>query len=201
MVTDALPSVTGSRMAWPAYTGSFLTGVAFPAHWEESESCEIDIDRLVEWPDRRPEDYHSIRENPSLFTEFLGVSPRVVNSVVIAIDIDRLMKWLARKVRLENPHSIREYLLRFAELLDVIPQAVDAAKKHFPDAQLVMDVYQDPEIDDCYLVLYIRLKHYDDSVVERLEKAEEEFLNQLLHKKGWIQLTTDFREPEEEREL
>jgi hypothetical protein len=205
MVTDALTSVTGSQRTWvedfKPYTGAFLTDVASPARWEGSESGEIEIDRLMEWSARRPEDYHSIREYLSLFTEFLGVSPRVVNSVVIAIDIDRLMKWLARRVRLENPHSIREYLLRFTELLDVIPQAVDAAKKHFPDAQLVMDVYQDPEIDDCYLVLYIRLKHYDDSVVERLEKAEAEFLNQLVHKRGWIQLTTDFREPEEERGL
>jgi hypothetical protein len=64
-----------------------------------------------------------------------------------------------------------------------------------------MDVYQDPEIDDNYLVLYIRLKHYDDSVIERLEEAEAEFLNQLVSKRGWIQLTTDFREPEEEDAL
>jgi len=116
----------------------------------------------------------------------------------VVIDIEKLIEWMARKVRLENPHSIREYLLHFTELLDVIPKAVDAAKKHFPEAQLVMDVYQDPEIDDCYLVLYIRLKHYDDSVIERLEKAEAEFLNQLVHKRGWIQLTTDFQEPEGE---
>jgi len=119
----------------------------------------------------------------------------------IVIDIEGLIEWLTRKVRLENPHSIREYLLRFTELLDVIPKAVDAAKKHFPEAQLVMDVYQDPEIDDNYLVLYIRLKHYDDSFIERLDKAEAEFLNQLVSKRGWIQLTTDFRQPEGEDAL
>jgi hypothetical protein len=119
----------------------------------------------------------------------------------IVIDIEGLIEQLAWKVRLENPHSIREYLLRFTELLDVIPKAVEAAKKHFPEAQLVMDVYQDPEIDDNYLVLYIRLKHYDDSFIERLEKAEAEFLNQLVSKRGWIQLTTDFREPEGEDAL
>jgi hypothetical protein len=91
----------------------------------------------------------------------------------------------------------KEYLLQFTEFLDVIPKAVDAAKKHFPEAQLVVDVYQDPEIDDHYLVLYVRSKYYDDSFIERLEKAEAEFLNQLVNKRGWIQLTTDFREPEE----
>jgi hypothetical protein len=90
----------------------------------------------------------------------------------------------------------KEYLLRFTELLDVIPKAVDAAKKHFPEAQLVMDVYQDPEIDDDHLVLYVRLNHYDDSVIERLRKARAEFRSYLANKKGWIHLTTDFRKPE-----
>ena len=118
-----------------------------------------------------------------------------------AIDIEMLMGELARKVRLENPHRIREYLLRFPELLDVIPRAVNAAKRHFPEAQIVMEVYQDPEIADRYLVLYIRLKHYDDSVINRLQKAESEYLDQLVNRAGWIQLTTDFREPGEEDAL
>jgi hypothetical protein len=91
----------------------------------------------------------------------------------------------------------KEYLLQFTELLDVIPKAVDAVKRHFPEAQLTMDVYQDPEIDDHYLVLYVRSKYYDDLSIERLQKAEAEFLNQLVNKRGWIQLTTDFRKPEE----
>jgi len=113
----------------------------------------------------------------------------------VVTHIDRLMEVLAGKVQFEDPYSIREYLLRFTDLLDVIPQAVAAAMKHFPEGQLVMDVYQDPEIDDQYLVLYVRLKNYD-KFVERLEEAEAEFLDQLANKRGWVQLTTDFREPE-----
>jgi hypothetical protein len=131
---------------------------------------------------------------PSLVDVAFPAPQRGSESVVIGIE--ELMMYLARKVRIENPNLIREYLSQFAGLLDVIPEAVNAAKKHFPEAQLVIDVYQDPEIADCYLVLYIRLKHYDDSVMERLEKAEAEFLSHLVSKRGWIQLTTDFREPE-----
>jgi hypothetical protein len=119
----------------------------------------------------------------------------------VVIYIETLMERLACKVRFENPHATREYLLRFPGLLDVIPKAVDAATKHFPEAQIVVDVYQDPEIADNYLVLYMRLKHYDDSVIERLEMAEAEYLDQLVNKRGWIQLTTDFREPEGEHAL
>jgi hypothetical protein len=125
--------------------------------------------------------------------------PKGSESVVISIE--ELMASLAGKVRFENPNSIREYLLQYTDVLDVIPKAVDAARRHFPEAQLFMDVYQDPEIADCFLVLYVRLRHYDDSVIERLQEAEAEFLNQLVHKRGWIQLTTDFREPEGERGL
>jgi hypothetical protein len=131
---------------------------------------------------------------PSLVGVAFPALQRGSESVVIGIE--ELMMYLARKVRIENPNLIREYLSQFIGLLDVIPKAVNAAKKHFPEAQLVIDVYQDPEIADCYLVLYIRLKHYDDSVMERLEKAEAEFLSHLVSKRGWIQLTTDFREPE-----
>jgi len=131
---------------------------------------------------------------PSLVGLAFPAPQRGSESVVIGIE--ELMMYLARKVRIENPNLIREYLSQFTGLLDVIPKAVNAAKKHFPEAQLVIDVYQDPEIADCYLVLYIRLKHYDDSVMERLEKAEAEFLSHLVSKRGWIQLTTDFREPE-----
>jgi hypothetical protein len=95
-------------------------------------------------------------------------------------------------MRVMNPDGVRDYLLRFSELLYVVPKAVDAARRHFPEADLSMDVYQDPEIDDRYLVLRIRPARYDDSVIERLERAESEFLDELVGKGGWIQLTLEF---------
>jgi hypothetical protein len=116
----------------------------------------------------------------------------------VAVEIERLIEGLARRVRLENPNAIREYLLEFTDLLDVIPEAVAAAEKYLPRAELVLDVYEDPEITDRYLVLYVRLRQYNHGVMERLEKAEAEFRDQLVSRRGWIQLTTDFCEPEGE---
>jgi hypothetical protein len=95
-------------------------------------------------------------------------------------------------MRIRNPDGVRDYLLRFSELLVVIPKAVDAARRYFPDADLTMDVYRDPEIDDRYLVLLIRPERYDDSVIELLERAESEFLDELVGRRGWIQLTLEF---------
>jgi hypothetical protein len=56
-----------------------------------------------------------------------------------------------------------------------------------------LDLYIDPEIDDKYLVLYVRLKEYEGSIIELLDKARLEILDELKDKKGWIQITTDYK--------
>jgi hypothetical protein len=106
---------------------------------------------------------------------------------------------LAPVVRLADPDGIRVYLSQTPELGDVIPRAVEVARKHFPEAQLILDVYKDPEIpdmEDTYLVLYVRLKNYASLSIRRLEEAMAELAHLLRGRRGWIHLTTDFREPE-----
>jgi hypothetical protein len=131
----------------------------------------------------------------------------------IKAKVDELMELLAQEpqVRVKNPKLVGRYLRKFNDIIDVVPEAVSAAKRHFPEAQLVLDLYQDPEIDDRYLVLHVRLWSYDDQSVmegvggtrkelkgfiDSLEKAEAEFLHLLVNKRGWLQLTTDFQKPE-----
>jgi len=111
--------------------------------------------------------------------------------------IDAFLARIANSVLIASESRVREYLLHAANIAEVVSHAVEAAQRRFPDAQLVLDVYQDPEIDDEYLVLYVRMLHYDDSVMERIAAAEAEYLDMLADKSGWIQLTTDFRTPNE----
>ena len=134
------------------------------------------------------------------------------NGSEIKAKVDELMERLDQEpqVRVKNPKPVRRYLHKFNDMIDVVPEAVNAAKRHFPEAQLILDLYEDPEIDDRYLVLYVRLWSYDESVMERvriargelrsfidrLKEAEKEFLHRLVDKRGWISLTTDFQNPE-----
>jgi hypothetical protein len=113
-----------------------------------------------------------------------------------AARVDALLEGVAKSAQIANKPQIREYLLQFVDLAEVVPHAVEAAKQHFPEAQLVLEVYRDPEIDDEYLALYVRLSRYDDTVMERIAAAEAEYLDRLAGKSGWIQLTTDFRTPD-----
>ncbi len=116
----------------------------------------------------------------------------------LAVDASVLMDVREMGVQLRHPERILEYLAQYPELVRVIPVAVQAARTHFPEAQLVMALYQDPEIaEDRYLVLYVRPKTFDGSVLERLEKAESAFGHLLEGTKGWLQITTDFGTPED----
>ncbi len=125
-------------------------------------------------------------------------TPISCSETSISQEMETLLRWLeAGEVSLIRRDEIHDYLREFPDLVDSIPLAVNAAHKHLPDAKLFLHVYHDPEIADKYMVLCVRLKTYDESVMERIEKAEAEFIDQLSHKKGWLQLTTDFREPED----
>jgi len=100
-------------------------------------------------------------------------------------------------VRIKNSDEVKKYLMKFSDILEIVPKSVNIAKKHFPEAQLVLTLYEDPEIDDKYLVVYLRMKKYDEDLIERINRAEAEFWDDLIDKKGEIFLTTDFKEPEE----
>lgn len=116
----------------------------------------------------------------------------------IELRIEETLRRLSQRgILLKNIGDIREYLLNFPNLIDLVPTAVNIVKNYLPDAQIVIDVYKDPEINDSYLMIDVRSKHYDDDFMEKLEKAESEFVEFLVDKEGWIQLTTDFEPPEE----
>ena len=110
--------------------------------------------------------------------------------VEIEVLLDQIKE---QSVKLKEIDQIRNYLLRFPGLLDIIPKAIHSAKERFPEGQLTLNIYQDPEIEDQYLVLYVRLAHYDETTLDRLQKAEAAFLDALSDREGWIQLTIDFR--------
>jgi hypothetical protein len=119
------------------------------------------------------------------------------NSSILEVDIENVLRELSKEIRINNINSIRDYLIEFPDIIDIIPKAVNSAKKYFPNAQIVLDFYIDPEIDDKYPIIYVRAEDYDDKFMELLNKAEEDFMEDLINKRGWILLTTDFGKPDE----
>ena len=110
--------------------------------------------------------------------------------------IFELLQNLSKDIKINNINDICDYLVEFPDIIDIIPKAINSAKKYFPNAQIVLDFYIDPEIDDNHPIIYVRTENYDEKFMELLEKAQEEFIKELVDKKGWILLTTDFRKPD-----
>jgi len=105
------------------------------------------------------------------------------------------IKQISKLVFIENQNQIIEYLKQFPDLISVIPLAINATKQYFPKAKLILKLYQDPEIEDKYLILCLRLEDYNTFTIEDIEKAEAKFLTHC--KDGWLQLTTDFKSASE----
>jgi hypothetical protein len=74
-------------------------------------------------------------------------------------------------------------------LCDLARQAVGHS------AELALDLYQDPEIDDEYLTLYVRLAEYKPDLLDRIESVSKQFVHAHNGMEDEILLTTDFRRP------
>jgi hypothetical protein len=65
-----------------------------------------------------------------------------------------------------------------------------------PQAQLVLQVYRDPESDDRLLTLLVRLPSYEGkNFLARMERVTQSFEEQLCRSSGYLLLTTDFASP------
>jgi hypothetical protein len=92
--------------------------------------------------------------------------------------------------------SVREYLHAHPHLGQPLSSVCDATRHAFgPDAELSLELYRDPEADDRYLTLYVRLEKYDARILERIEAVRLPFEDQLAQFSGHLLVTTDFRPP------
>ncbi len=99
-------------------------------------------------------------------------------------------------VVLPKPDEVRAYLERFADLALLLSDFGKAAREEFGDrAELSLEVYTDPEIQDRYLTLYIRQQTYDPDLLSRIEQVQEAHEDRLAGASGPLLLTTDFRPP------
>ena len=91
--------------------------------------------------------------------------------------IETELEWLDdNEVEFEELAEIRDYLLRFPDLLDLIPEVCTTVVQRFgKDAQLSLKVHRDPGLEDGLLALYVRLKQYDDQVMDKIEDIRLEY--------------------------
>jgi hypothetical protein len=94
-----------------------------------------------------------------------------------------------------NWRAVFRYLQDRCRLRAALPAVCAKARDEFgPGAELDLEVYADPEIDDRYLSLYVRMADFGPDRVERFANLSERIAADLEKTEGDILVTTDFRD-------
>ncbi|HWX41368.1 MAG TPA: hypothetical protein VN345_09490 [Blastocatellia bacterium] len=108
--------------------------------------------------------------------------------------IDGVIERVTQKaVSIIRPSDVSEYLVNHADLTGPVELAAADAAARFAMARLSLQLYQDPEIDDHYLVLTLSLDSFDENVAEAIANMHAHLATQLVNKSGWLQISPTFR--------
>ena len=94
-----------------------------------------------------------------------------------------------------RPDRVAAYLWIYHDVHDIVIGFADALICEFRGerAEIELDLYGDPEIDDEYLTFLVHVPEYSDDFMCRLDKVSARFDDQLSKASGWVLVTTDFR--------
>lgn len=95
-----------------------------------------------------------------------------------------------------RPSDVSNYLLRFPDLLALLSDVCLASLHKFrARAQVSLEVYDDLEVDDKSLTIYVRQNSYDEDIMDLIEDIWANYQEGLTGKSGWLLITTDFQSP------
>lgn len=103
----------------------------------------------------------------------------------------------ARGIKIPRPDEVRDYLLRYPDVIELTEKVCEMTRAEFDgSAELSLEFYVDPEIDDPHLTLYVQQESYDQSTWDGLERIREGYEDEVADLSGWLHVTVDFRAPE-----
>ncbi|SRR6266536_4406943 len=93
------------------------------------------------------------------------------------------------------PDRVAEYLRAHPDATDIVTGMAGELVREFQGehAEIELDLYEDPEIDDQYLAFTVRKPTYEDKFVDRLLSVMAKFHEERGSASGWVMVSTDFR--------
>jgi hypothetical protein len=132
-----------------------------------------------------------VMEDTQLFKNSQGILTDLRYSVEKALGCLKLLD-----IRIPNAQDVRDYLFKFDDMIDLAKEVCRKARAKFGNnANLTLLLYHDPEIDDQYLTLYLRLDSYQANTMDLIDSFSRTFDDALKNKSGWLVITTDFQHP------
>lgn len=121
-------------------------------------------------------------------------------TLALSQEVYSILDWLAtRGIVVLRDKEVRLYLQQYPKLADLLRIYAEKVSEEFPDASIEVDLYQDPEEDDRYLVMYVRYKQYPENIIDRVHELRRHLRPQrraiLGEDAGLLFLMTDFQPP------
>jgi hypothetical protein len=92
--------------------------------------------------------------------------------------------------------EVLEYIAAYPDVLLAVVNASLLARNEFGiSAQLSLELYEDPEIDDVHLSLIVRQETYSADIMDKIDKVCAAYEPYIQAFGGWFIFTTDFRKP------
>jgi hypothetical protein len=99
-------------------------------------------------------------------------------------------------IRLSSPDGVSSYLAGHTELARLLPEICRVVRRELgPRVELSLELYKDPEVDDRYLTLYVRMERYEPNIMDHLQEVSSRFDSSLEAVPGYFLLATDFSRP------
>ena len=108
-----------------------------------------------------------------------------------------ILRRLARhRILTPNVEAVMAYLAVHRQLARLLPKIAAQVRKELgPQVELSLEIYEDPEMDDRYMTLYVRKEKYESDILDRLQAVSEGFNPRLEKVPGYLLLATDFSRP------
>ena len=131
-------------------------------------------------------------------SEFIFNISDIVKNTINAVTIEKSLLFLQYYLgfRFPNPGKVIDYLQKHRNLYDIVLYACILTDERFgQNAQMSLELYQDPEINDEYLTIYVRQNTYEPDLIDKIDRVSVEFENILKDEREWLLITTAVRPP------
>ena len=97
-------------------------------------------------------------------------------------------------IAVSRPREVNAYLRQHPDLAELVPAVCADVRREFGSStELALDVYDDPEVEDSYLTLYVRPPTYEADLLDRIHRVSDTHAEDLARTSGHFLVTTDFR--------
>ena len=125
-----------------------------------------------------------------LFSDDVRYPFGLTTSMAVEQQIYSLQKYLGFKI--ENQKAVIQYILKNANINLVLMDALHAVADAFAGSESTLTLYQDPELNDEYLTIYVRMHQYPEHMFEKIDALLPRYQEKFTLTPGWLVITTDF---------